>query len=80
MAPIASRRSARRPRVTTMPTVLDSLREHLLGDELADRLEQWLATKKMKLAAATDSAEPRVPPSSNVDPMTRTMNRREFSG
>jgi len=44
-----------------MPTVLDSLREHLLGDELTDRLEQWLATiaaeKKMKLAAAIDSAE-----------------------
>ncbi len=53
-----------------MPTVLDSLREHLLGDELADRLEQWLATmaakQKMKLAAAIDSAEARVPPSSNV--------------
>jgi len=53
-----------------MPTVLDSLREYLLGDELADRLEQCLATtaaeQKMKLAAAIDSAEPRVPPSSNV--------------
>ena len=51
-----------------MPTVLDSLREHLLGDELADWLEQWLAAaeQKTKLAAAIDSAEPRVPPSSNV--------------
>jgi hypothetical protein len=51
-----------------MPTVLGSLREHLLGDELADRLERWLAAaeQKMKLAAAIDSAEPRVPPSSNV--------------
>jgi hypothetical protein len=53
-----------------MPTVLDSLREHLLGDELADRLEQCLATmaaeQKMKLATAIDSAEARVPPSSNV--------------
>jgi hypothetical protein len=51
-----------------MPTVLDSLREHLLGDELADRLERWLAAaeQKMKLAAAIDSAEPRVPSSSNV--------------
>jgi hypothetical protein len=39
-----------------MPTVLDSLREHLLGDELADRLEQWLTTAKAALEARAATA------------------------
>jgi hypothetical protein len=34
-----------------MPTILDFLREHLLGDELADRLEQWLAAKTAMVEA-----------------------------
>jgi hypothetical protein len=39
-----------------MPTVLDSLREHLLGDELADRLEQWLTTAKASPEARAATA------------------------
>jgi hypothetical protein len=54
----------------TMPTVLDSLREHLLGDEIADRVEQALAAMSAawttKLATAVDRKEPPVPEASNV--------------
>src|ERR1700722_4606877 len=39
-----------------MPTVLDSLREHLLGNELADRLEQWLTTANAALEARAATA------------------------
>lgn len=52
-----------------MPTVLDCLREHLLGDELADRLGQALAAmtaaQTAKLATVK-STEPPVPQASNV--------------
>src|SRR5262245_5614857 len=34
-----------------MPTLLDCLREHLLGNELADRLQQWLAAQTAMLEA-----------------------------
>jgi hypothetical protein len=53
-----------------MPTVLDFLRQNLLGDEVADQLERALATmaaaQTVKLAAAMVSTEPQVPPSSDV--------------
>jgi hypothetical protein len=62
-----------------MPTVLDSLREHLLGDELANRLEQALAamtaaqTAKLATIKSTESS---VPQASNVvsgDPSREPM-------
>jgi hypothetical protein len=62
-----------------MPTVLDSLREHLLGDELADRLEQALAAmtaaQTAKLATIKSTESP-VPQASNVvsgDPSREPM-------
>lgn len=53
-----------------MPTVLDSLREHLLGDELADRLEQWLTTANAALearAATAARAKPIIAPPNVVE-------------
>jgi hypothetical protein len=48
-----------------MPTVLDFLREHLLGDEIADRLEQTLAATTVAQTAIR-GIEPPVPRASNV--------------
>jgi hypothetical protein len=53
-----------------MPTVLDYLREHLLGEEVADRLGQWLATMAavypVEPAAAAKSTKPELPPLSTA--------------
>jgi hypothetical protein len=43
--------------VSAMPTVLEVLREHLLGDEVADKLEQWLAASTAVLQAKAAVAE-----------------------
>jgi hypothetical protein len=43
--------------VSAMPTVLEVLREHLLGDEVADKLEQWLAASTAILQAKAAVAE-----------------------
>jgi hypothetical protein len=54
--------------VTATTTVLDHLREHLLGDDLADRLEQALAamTATETKLAAIKSIEPPVPQANNI--------------
>jgi hypothetical protein len=41
-----------------MPTVLDHLRTHLIGDEAADRLEQALAALNARFASTPVTATP----------------------